>query len=112
MHVVSKWSTIPLPCLSYNASRDLTLDTQTSWYLCTSNGVAASFKRNRCLGVYMWKADDHVWVVKAESRLVARGVKQCEGIDFSETFAPTLPSSCMRLLSVCVNVTWICVILM
>ena len=30
---------------------------------------------------------------------MARGFKQCEGIDFVETFAPTLSSSCVRLLS-------------
>ena len=28
-----------------------------------------------------------------------RGFKQCEGIDFGETFAPTVSSSCVRLLS-------------
>ena len=33
------------------------------------------------------------------SRLVARGFKQREGIDFRETFAPTVSSSCVRLLS-------------
>ena len=38
-------------------------------------------------------------VVKAKSRLVARGFKQREGIDFGETFAPTVSSSCGRLLS-------------
>ena len=49
--------------------------------------------------VYMWKTDEHVWVVKSKSRLVARGFKQREGIDFSETFAPTVSTSCVRLLS-------------
>ena len=38
-------------------------------------------------------------MVKAKSRLVARGFKPREGIDFGETFAPTMPSSCVRLLS-------------
>ena len=37
-------------------------------------------------------------MVKAKSRLVARGFKQLEGVDFSETFAPTVSSSCVRLL--------------
>ena len=37
-------------------------------------------------------------MVKAKSRLVARGFKQREGVDFSETFAPTVSSSCVRLL--------------
>ena len=49
--------------------------------------------------VYTGKVDEHGWVVKAKSRLVARGFKQREGVDFSETFAPTLSSSCVRLLS-------------
>ena len=49
--------------------------------------------------VYTWKVDEQGWVVKAKSRLVARGFKQHEGIDFGETFAPTMSSSCVRLLS-------------
>ena len=49
--------------------------------------------------VYTWKVDEHGWVVKAKSRLVARGFKQREGVDFGETFAPTVSSSCVRLLS-------------
>ena len=49
--------------------------------------------------VYTWKVDEHGWVVKAKSRLVARGFKQREGVDLSETFAPTVSSFCVRLLS-------------
>ena len=49
--------------------------------------------------VYTWKVDEHERVVKAKSRLVARGFKQREGVDLSETFAPTVSSSCVRLLS-------------
>ena len=49
--------------------------------------------------VYTWKVDEHGWVVKTKSRLVARGFKQREGVDFGETFAPTVSSSCVRLLS-------------
>ena len=49
--------------------------------------------------VYTWKVDEHGWVVKAKSRLVARGFKQREGVDFSETFAPTVSSSWVRLMS-------------
>ena len=33
------------------------------------------------------------------SRSVARGFKQREGVDFRETFSPTVSSSCERLLS-------------
>ena len=49
--------------------------------------------------VYTWKVDEHGWAVKAKSRLVVRGFKQREGVVFSETFAPTVSSSCVRLLS-------------
>ena len=49
--------------------------------------------------VYTWKVDEHGWVVKAKSKLVARGFKQREGVDFGETFAPIVSSSCVRLLS-------------
>ena len=38
-------------------------------------------------------------VVKAKSRLVACDFKQREGVDFGETFAPTVSSSCVHLLS-------------
>ena len=37
--------------------------------------------------------------MKAKSRLVARGFKQREGFNFGETFAFTVSSSCVRLLS-------------
>ena len=49
--------------------------------------------------VHTWKVDEHGWEGKAKSRLVARGFKQREGVDFSETFAPTVSSSCVRRLS-------------
>ena len=49
--------------------------------------------------VYTWKVDEQGWVVKAKSKLEARGFKQLEGIDFGETFAPIVSSSCVRLLS-------------
>ena len=49
--------------------------------------------------MFNWKSDEFGWVSKAKSRLVARGSKQREGIDFGETFAPTVSSSCLRLLS-------------
>ena len=48
--------------------------------------------------VNAWKVDEHGWVVKAKSRLVARDFKQREGVDFSEMFASIVSSSCLRLL--------------
>ena len=45
--------------------------------------------------VYAWKTDEHGWVVK----IVARGFKQREGIDFREAFTPTVSSSCVRFLN-------------
>ena len=49
--------------------------------------------------MYIRKVDEHRWVVEAKLRLVARGFKQRDGVDFNETFAPTVSSSCVRLLS-------------
>ena len=48
--------------------------------------------------VYRWKVDEHGWVVKAKLRSVARGFRQCEGIDVSATFALILSSSGVLLL--------------
>ena len=47
--------------------------------------------------VYTWKVDEDGWVDKAKPRLVARGLKQCKGLDSSETIDPTVSSSCGRL---------------
>ena len=49
--------------------------------------------------LFSWKFDELRWIRKAESRLVARGIKHLEGIYFGETFASTVLSSCLRLLS-------------
>ena len=49
--------------------------------------------------VYTWKVDEQEWVVKAKSKLVARGFKQREVINFRETFSPAVSSSCVCLLS-------------
>ena len=38
-------------------------------------------------------------MAEAKSRLVARVFKQRKRLDFSETFAPTVSNSCIRLLS-------------
>ena len=48
--------------------------------------------------LFSWKSDELSWISKAKSRFVARGLKQCEGIEFGETFAPTISISCVRLL--------------
>ena len=49
--------------------------------------------------LFSWKSNELGWIRKAKSRLIARGFKQREGIDFGETFAPTVSSYCVRLLS-------------
>ena len=49
--------------------------------------------------LFSWKSDELGWISKAKSTLVVRGFKEREGIDFGETFAPTVSSSCVRLLS-------------
>ena len=48
--------------------------------------------------VFAWKPNEHVYVVRAKARQVARGSKQREGIDFFQAFAPTPAASCFRLL--------------
>ena len=47
---------------------------------------------------YTWKVDEHGWVVKVNTRQVARGFKQREGKAFGETFTPIVSSFCVRLL--------------
>ena len=37
-------------------------------------------------------------MVRVKAKLVARGLKRREGIDFFERFAPTPAASCFRLL--------------
>ena len=49
--------------------------------------------------LFSWRSDELGWITKAKSKLVARGFKQREGIYFGETFAPTVSSSCVLLLS-------------
>ena len=49
--------------------------------------------------VYTWKVDEQGWIVKAKSRLLTRGFKRREGIDFGVTFPPTVSSPWVRLLS-------------
>ena len=49
--------------------------------------------------LFSWKSDELGWIRKPKSRLVARGFKQREGIDFGQTFVPAVSSYCVRLLS-------------
>ena len=49
--------------------------------------------------VFTWKTNELGKVVRAKARLVARGFRQVEGVDYFETFAPTPASSCVRLLA-------------
>ena len=49
--------------------------------------------------MFSWKSDEFGWISKVKSRLVARRFKQRKGIDFGETFALTVSSSCVGLLS-------------
>ena len=71
----------------------------TGRYLPAAAGLAISRDVIDAKWVYTWKVGEHGWVVKAKSRLVARSFEQREGVDFGETFAPTVSSSCVRLLS-------------
>ena len=49
--------------------------------------------------LFSWKSDKFGWVVKAKSRLVMRGFKQCEDTYFGETFVPTVSILRVCLLS-------------
>ena len=49
--------------------------------------------------VFTWKTNGLGKVVRAKARLVARGFRQVEGVDYFETFAPTPASSWVRLLA-------------
>ena len=48
--------------------------------------------------VFKWKADETEKIVKAKTRLVAKGFKQKYGVDYLETFSPTANAASMRLL--------------
>ena len=50
--------------------------------------------------LFIWKADKQEGVVEAKCRLIARRLKQREGKDFGEMFAPTVSRSYVRRLSV------------
>ena len=62
-------------------------------------GIAPSRERDR-REVSVRMEDWRTWTgSEATSRLVTRGFKQHEGLDFGQTFAPTVSSSCVHLLS-------------
>ena len=47
--------------------------------------------------VFMWKTDSNGYITRAKARLVARGFRQVEGVDYFETFAPTPTAATIRL---------------
>ena len=49
--------------------------------------------------VYSWKVNELGHVVRAKTRLVARGFAQREGIDFFKTFSPCPFVAGIRLLA-------------
>ena len=57
--------------------------------------------------VFTWKSNEHGYVVRAKARLVERGFKQHEDVDFSEAFAPTPAASCFRLLGAIACELWL-----
>jgi hypothetical protein len=51
-----------------------------------------------CKWVYKIKQDSNGNIIKYKARLVAKGYTQKQGIDFSETFAPTVKYNTIRLM--------------
>eukprot|EP00833_Pecoramyces_ruminatium_P015872 jgi/Orpsp1_1/1189904/evm.model.d7180000075388.1 len=49
--------------------------------------------------VFKYKYDDKGNIIKRKARLVARGFTQQEGIDYKETFSPTLRQNSLRILT-------------
>ena len=49
--------------------------------------------------VFTWKSNELGKVVRGKARLVARGFRQVEGVDYFEIFALTPALSCVRLLA-------------
>ena len=47
--------------------------------------------------VFKWKTDSNGYITRAKARLVARGFRQVEGVDYFETSAPTPTTATIRL---------------
>ncbi|GJR05492.1 retrovirus-related pol polyprotein from transposon TNT 1-94 [Tanacetum coccineum] len=59
--------------------------------------------------IYKVKLDELGGILKNKARLVARGYRQEEGIDFEESFAPVARLECLRIvLGVMPHELWIC----
>jgi len=50
--------------------------------------------------VFKYKRDSNGKVIKKKARLVAKGYTQEYGIDYKETFAPTLKQDTIRIITV------------
>ena len=90
--------------------------TQVAWHEATRSEVngqttigtydAATLPRGRKPGakwVFSYKTDNDGLLVKPKARLVAKGFSQVQDIDYSQTFAPTLPSASTNILAVVAN---------
>lgn len=49
--------------------------------------------------IFKYKRDFESKIIKRKARLVARGFTQGEGVDFHETFSPTMKQDSLRILT-------------
>jgi len=52
-----------------------------------------------CRWVFTYKRNDKGEIVRCKARLVARGFSQVLGIDYIETFSPTLKQDSLRIIT-------------
>lgn len=71
------------------------LEARQTWELCI---LPAGRKAVRCKWVYKTKYNPDGSVARLKSRLCAKGFTQVAGIDFTETFAPTVKFTTLRLI--------------